>query len=95
MKLITAYLKQQLWADAGPLMVHYLKNYDQRIPQVRLQLAKVLLEHEDRPAQAQRVMEKIDPSQMNDQLRKIRDTQMHKAQQMRADGAIETAAEDW
>lgn len=95
LKLIGAYHKQKLWVESLPLMVHYLKRYDQRIPQVRLQLAKILIEQEERPAQAESVMQRIAPDQLTDELRRIRDGLAHKAQKMRAEGAIEPAVEDW
>jgi hypothetical protein len=95
LKLIAAYQKQKLWVESIPLMVHYLKHYDQRTAQVRLQLAKILIEQEDRPIQAERVMAKINSNDLDASLRKIRDDLLRKAQQLRAEGSIEAAAEDW
>ena len=95
LKLLAGYQKQKLWVDLIPIMVQYLKHYDQRIAQVRLQLAKILLEHDDRPAQAEAVLARIPEAELDEQLTKIRDNLVHKARKKREEGSIETAVENW
>ncbi|MEK6235084.1 MAG: rhomboid family intramembrane serine protease [Planctomycetales bacterium] len=93
--LIAALREQGLLSESLPLMVDYLKQGGPREAQVRLQLAQALIEQEQRPAQALRVLEKIDSLGLpNDHLR-LRDQLRAIARRKQGDGLLELETRDW
>jgi membrane associated rhomboid family serine protease len=94
-KLIAAYQKLNLWSDSLPLMVEYLRKHAQRAAHVRLNLAKVLIQHERRPAQALRVMGKIPAAELDETLSQLRAQLERAAKQQQDEGEVEMATEDW
>jgi len=63
--LIAAFHQKQQWTESIPAMVEYLQHYSARAVAVRLNLARILLVGQKRPAQALGVLSKLDPSQLN------------------------------
>jgi hypothetical protein len=82
-------------AQCVPLMVDYLKQYPEGSERIRLKLAYLLLQHEPRPSQALRVLEKIPQGTLPEKLELSRRQLIDKAQQMRDAGPMELAPEDW
>jgi len=62
---------------------------------VRLQLARLLIEHDQRPAQALKVMERIRDSELDDRMRQVHKQLVAKARHMRDEGDVEVETEDW
>ena len=58
--LIEGLIQQQRWSDAVEIMVEYLRTHTERAMTVRIALARVCLDHLQRPLQALKVLAKID-----------------------------------
>ena len=69
--LIGAFHKQKQWAQSIPAMVEYLQHYSARAVAVRLKLAEIVLADQKRPAQARKVLAKLDPSQFNEKQQRL------------------------
>ncbi len=96
LKIISLFQKQKLWSASVPAMVRYLQYFQAKETQVRVLLAKVLVQVEKRPGQALAVLEKLNLAQLKAedqqavaQLR-VRAEQMQAAQPL----AMEMV-EDW
>ena len=50
--IISLFHKQKLWSASIPALVRYLQNFQASEPQIRLWLARILIQAENRPAQA-------------------------------------------
>lgn len=94
-QLIASMHKAELWSESMPVMVDYLKRHSERAAQVRLQLAKLLIERENRPSQAMKVIAKIDPAQLDEKLQKYAAQLKRKADALVEEGEVEMATEDW
>jgi hypothetical protein len=93
--LIGALHKRRQFGPSIPAMVEYLQHYSARAGAVRLKLAEIVLAAENRPAQAKKVLAKLDPSQLNEKQR-----QRFAQLQARAEKALEEdpydfAEHDW
>ncbi len=64
LKIISLFQKQKLWSASMPAMVKYLQNFQAKEPQIRVLLAKILVQVEKRPGQALAVLEKLNESQL-------------------------------
>lgn len=95
LKLVAVLHAESQWAESIPLMVEYLHTHAQQSAKMRLQLARVLIEHERRPVQAMRVMEKIPAAELDEKLLRLRDKLMRIARKMHEEGEIEPPSEDW
>ncbi|EAQ81436.1 rhomboid family intramembrane serine protease [Blastopirellula marina] len=94
LEIIQGYLKQKRSSDALPAMIEYVRRGGARQFPVRLRIAHVLIDADSRPGQALQVLSKIEPNKLNAQDRQRYETLRKKAQEMRAAGVIEPAAED-
>jgi hypothetical protein len=93
--LIQRLQKERLWDESVPLMAEYLSRYPQNSALVRLRLAEVLVAMQHRPAQALKVMAKIDESALDvrhrEHLRQLR----ARATDLREQGPYELADQDY
>jgi hypothetical protein len=94
-ELIMAFHKQQLWAESIPVMGEYVKRYPQTAAQVRLKLAQILVAAERRPAQALKVMAKIDEEALDGTQREFLARLRAKAAQCHEADPYEIADDDW
>lgn len=77
-------------------MVEFLRRFPDKATRVRLKLAQILIQEQKRPAQALRVLSKIDKNSLSESLEKMRRQLERQAIKQRdEDGLVELAAEDW
>ncbi|MGE0758381.1 MAG: hypothetical protein AB7O38_15240, partial [Pirellulaceae bacterium] len=93
-QIITLYHKQQLWSASVPAMLEHLRTFTNRTAQVRLKLGHILLEADKRPGQAWQVLNKIDPSLLNEKERGVLVKLKQRARQLHAQQPQEPI-EDW
>lgn len=94
LQIIQAFLQQKRAADALPAMIEYVRRGGARQTPVRLRIAHVLVNVESRPGQALQVLSKIEPDKLAGPDRQRYETLRRQAQEMRAAGIVEPAAED-
>ena len=88
-------LADKLWNAAVPILENYLQRFHKRAVQVRLRLAKVLVEQQQRPTYASRVLAELPRQGLAANEEKLRTTLEQKAQQMIADGVLELEDRAW
>jgi len=88
-------LAEKLWNAAVPLLEDYLKRFDKRQIQVRLRLAQVLIEQQQRPSYAARIMGELPAQGIGEKEEKLRTTLEAKAQKMIDDGVLELEGRAW
>jgi membrane associated rhomboid family serine protease len=93
--LIQRLHEQQLWSDSISPMAEYLAHYSQRATVVRLKLAQILVLHEHHPAQALKVMAKIDAAALDAPQREFYAKLRAKARQLHQQDPYEVAEHDW
>ncbi|MCC9604664.1 rhomboid family intramembrane serine protease [Blastopirellula sp. JC732] len=94
LEIIQSFLKQKRSQDALPAMIEYARRGGAKETPVRLRIAHVMVEGESRPGQALQVLSKVDPAKLGAQDRQRYDAIRKKAQEMKAAGVVEPAAED-
>ena len=95
LKLILAFHDQKQWRESVAPMVEYLRHKREHEIQVRLKLAHILIEKENRPGQALKVMSKIAPQQLSENQRNLLKRLKQKAQKLAAEDPYEVVDEDW
>ncbi len=86
---------EQLWQAAVPLLENYLQRFTSRAVQVRLKLAKILIEQQQRPSYASRIMAELPLEGLSEKEEKLRTSLTAKAQQMIDDGVLELEGRAW
>ena len=94
LKIIALFHKQKLWSASIPALVRYLQNFQAQEPQVRLWLARILIQAENRPAQALAVLAKLNATLLKQEDRQLVAQLRARAQQMQAEHPQEIV-EDW
>lgn len=94
-QLVAALHQQQAWADSVPIMVDVLRMHPKQSARVRLRLGQIVLQYENRPNQALRVLQKIAPGELPENLEATRQQLMARAESQRDAGELELQAEDW
>ncbi|WP_146434947.1 rhomboid family intramembrane serine protease [Blastopirellula retiformator] len=92
--IIQSYLKQKRGQEALPAMIEYARRGAAHQAPVRLRIAHLMVDTESRPAQALQVLSRIDPGTLAGQDRKRYSAIRKKAQEMKAAGVMEPAAEE-
>lgn len=77
------------------LLEEYLQRFDSRAAQGRLKLAQMLIEHQQRPAYALRVLSELHDAGLAEKHRKLRRGLERKAQQMIDEGVLELQGRAW
>jgi membrane associated rhomboid family serine protease len=93
--MIQALHKQELWAESIPLMAEHLKNHPLKSAAMRLKLAHILVVARNTPAQALKVMAKIDETELDGRLREFLAKLRAKANQLHDQDPYEIAEFDW
>jgi hypothetical protein len=88
-------LAEKLWNAAVPTLENYLQRFHKRSTQVRLRLAKVLIEQQQRPTYASRILAEVPRQGLAANEEKLRATLEQKARQMIADGVLELEGRAW
>lgn len=93
--LLAGLDKQTLSGEAVPAMVEYLKHYSERADLVRLKLADILIRNQQRPAQAMKVLSRIDNAKLSPSQAGYRQKLEFAADKLRNAGVLELQTEDW
>jgi hypothetical protein len=88
-------LSEKLWNAAVPILENYLQRFHKRAIQVRLRLAKVLVEQQQRPTYAARILAEVPRKGLAEKEEKLRTTLEQKAQEMIAAGVLELEGRAW
>ncbi len=94
MRLIKAAHAAKLEVESMPMMFEYARRFPDRADRVRLKLAQFLMDKQDRPARAMRLLEEISPNGLPADLERARLKLVAKAQAMIDDGVLELEADD-
>jgi membrane associated rhomboid family serine protease len=94
MRLIKAVQAAKLDNESVPLMFEYARRFPDRADRVRLRLALVLIDVQQRPARAMRVLDELPPGGLGGDLEKARLKLVAKAQAMIDDGVLELEGDD-
>lgn len=87
--LIEAMVEQQLWDDSVGVMRDYIRELAEPSPRVRLKLAQILIQKQDRPRQALKVLDQIPEGSLPENLEAIRGQLMRHAEAKREEGPLE------
>ena len=93
--IIDAFHKKRLWGESIPLMVEYLSQYTSHAAVMRVKLAGILVSEKKRPAQALKVLAKINPLRLDASQQAIVQQLQAKAEALRAEYPYEVVEEDW
>jgi hypothetical protein len=96
--LVKALHQRQLWSESIPVMVDFLRLYPDSVQsvRVRLKLAQILLDIERRSAKALKVLARINPANLPDDLKAIYAKLVAKAQKLQEESEIEVVdGDDW
>ena len=86
---------EKLWNGAVPFLENYLERFEKRLIPVRLRLAKILIEQQQRPSYAARILAELPRQGLSDKEQKIRSSLEQKAQKMIDDGVLELEGRAW
>jgi membrane associated rhomboid family serine protease len=93
--LIRGLHEKGLWSDSISPMAEYLARYREKATPVRLKLSQILVMHEHRPAQAMKVLAKVDAATLDAPQREFYSKLRAKARQMHEQDPYEVAEHDW
>ncbi len=94
LKIIALFHKRKLWSASIPALVRYLQNFQTQEAQIRLWLARILVQAENRPAQALAVLAKLNAALLKQEDRQMLAQLWARARQMQAEHPQEIV-EDW
>jgi hypothetical protein len=86
---------EKLWLAAVPLLENYLQRFTSRVVPVRLKLAKILIEQQQRPTYASRVLAELPAKGLGEKEEKLRTSLTEKAQKLIDDGVLELEGRAW
>lgn len=86
---------EKLWNAAVPILEDYLKRFHKRAVQVRLRLAQILIEQQQRPTYASRIMAELPSEGLPEKESRLRKTLGEKAQAMIDAGVLELEGRAW
>jgi hypothetical protein len=95
LQLAELILAEKLWNAAVPLLEDYLKRFQKRAIPVRLRLAQVLIEQQQRPSYAGRILGELPVEGLGEKEEKLRTSLEAKAQKMIDDGVLELEGRAW
>ena len=88
-ELIQGLIKSQLWNDAVELMQSYVEEVEFPSDRVRLKLGQLLVQKQERPARALKVLAQIPEDSLPQTLEALRRQLIEQAEQLLADGVLE------
>ncbi|HEY2250642.1 MAG TPA: hypothetical protein VGH74_06260 [Planctomycetaceae bacterium] len=86
---------EKLWLAAVPLLENYLQRFSSRVVPVRLKLAKILIEQQQRPSYASRILAELPRDGLGEKEEKLRTSLTAKAQKMIDEGVLELEGRAW
>jgi membrane associated rhomboid family serine protease len=93
--IIQGLHQKKLWAESIAPMVEYLGKYTQKAAAVRVKLAQILVVEQKRPAQALKVLAKIDQAALEPPQREFLKKLHAKACELHKQDPYEVADEEW
>lgn len=90
-----AVYKAAIWEDAGDIYNQYVHRFPDIASDVRVRLAAILVEKQQRPMAALRVLEPIGPKELSPDLEKYRAKIEKRANQLLDEGVIELEGRAW
>jgi hypothetical protein len=88
-------LNEKLWNAAVTFLEEYLRRFTKRAVPARLRLAQVLVEQQQRPTYASRVLAELPRSGLGEKEERLRTTLEQKAEKMINDGVLELEGRPW
>jgi hypothetical protein len=88
-------LNEKLWNAAVTFLEEYLRRFTKRVIPARLRLAQVLIEQQQRPTYASRILAELPREGLGEKEEKLRTKLEQKAQQMISDGVLELEGRPW
>jgi membrane associated rhomboid family serine protease len=93
--LIQALHQNKMWADSISPMAEYLAHYSEKAAAVRLKLGQILVVDQHRPAQALKVLRKLDEAGLDARHRELLAKLCARAEQLHEEDPYELADKDW
>jgi hypothetical protein len=93
LELIQGLIKNQCWNDAVVLMTSYVEEVEAPSARVRLKLGQLLVQKQERPARALKVLAQISEGSLPLRLGALRRQLIEQAEQLLADGVLELGDE--
>jgi hypothetical protein len=93
LELIQGLIKNQCWNDAVVLMASYVEEVEAPSARVRLKLGQLLVQKQERPARALKVLAQISEGSLPLPLGALRRQLIEQAEQLLADGVLELGDE--
>lgn len=94
--LIDLLQKDRDWGKCVPLMQEYLAQHEEHAVEIRLRLATILIDEQQRPAFGQRVLAALPPpGTLTEQYEKHRERLLARARELEEDGVIELEGRAW
>jgi membrane associated rhomboid family serine protease len=95
LKLIELLRTERRWNDSVQFMERYLKQYETKAVPVRLRLAQVLIEHEQRPSHALKILKPLASVELGPKLSGTYSKLVELATQKVEEGLIELDGQGW
>jgi hypothetical protein len=93
LELIKGLIKGQWWDAAVALLQSYVEEVEDPSARVRLKLGQLLVQKQERPARALKVLEQIPAGSLPQPLEALRRQLIQQAEQLRAEGVLELGDE--
>ena len=90
---IRGLIKGRWWDDAVAVLQSYVEEVEDPSARVRLKLGQLLVQKQERPARALKVLEQIPEGSLPQPLEALRRQLIQQAEQLRADGVLELGDE--
>lgn len=94
LKMIELLYAEKRWGESVPFLEQYLSTYQEKEIPIRLRLAQVLIEHQQRPSYGLRVLDPL-PENLGLRFAPLRDSLTAKARQLIDDGVLELDGRGW
>jgi membrane associated rhomboid family serine protease len=95
LQLVERLCAEKQFNDAVPFLEEYLRRFEKRAIEARLKLAQLLIEHQQRPSYASRVLAELPAAGLSEAYQKLRKALERKAQAMIDDGVLELEGRAW
>ena len=93
--LIELLHQHKRWLESVPLVVDYLRRFEQHAVALRMRLAQILVMQEEKPLQALAVLAKIPQQSLSPALAQRCEQIRKRAKFLQSEGAVEFEPEDW
>ncbi|QDV37998.1 rhomboid family intramembrane serine protease [Tautonia plasticadhaerens] len=94
LRLIRVLLEQGLEAEAVGPMREFIARHPSRAHRVRLRLAQFLIDRQERPLAASRILEPIPAGALPENLEALRSRLLRRAEELKAEGVLEVEGDD-